>query len=425
MEYLLMHKDIPVALIDLDVNLGTIFKVLHVYSSEHYPYGVPLYDYVKLNTWFNLRAIPASRDNLKRLLERTGEYSSASLSVKNYSLSLTDHYWVKLPNQTVKWEEINYFDNDFSEDIGNMLFGNKIKDYPLNIKSPDCTTDGALSKRWKILNGKRVLVKSGSSFTRQEVFNEVIASELMYRLDIPHVEYSLLYEGNKPRCASEDFITRDTEYIGAWYFLGMPDDLTMDNFYERYSSRCKDLHLESALIQFDQMLLVDYLLLNCDRHLTNFGFIRDANTLEIISAAPIFDTGSSLGCNLTFSDLQFDDICELQPLKITPDMQLEAIRSFSWLDANKLNNFDIFIRNTLAKMPDKLHPERIDLIVNNFLNRRNKLIGLVSKVILASELSSFHQMKVMRILQSLGIEDLESWMKLHTADEALRLLEGD
>ena len=42
------------------------------------------------------------------------------------------------------------------------------------------------------------------------------------------------------------------------------------------------------------MFILDYIMLNEDRHLNNFGIIRDVQTLNWIGTAPIFDTGESL-----------------------------------------------------------------------------------------------------------------------------------
>ena len=39
---------------------------------------------------------------------------------------------------------------------------------------------------------------------------------------------------------------------------------------------------------------LDYLIMNEDRHLNNFGIIRDVNTLKWLDVAPIFDNGQSL-----------------------------------------------------------------------------------------------------------------------------------
>ena len=42
------------------------------------------------------------------------------------------------------------------------------------------------------------------------------------------------------------------------------------------------------------MYILDFLIMNEDRHLNNFGIIRDVNTLKWLDVAPIFDNGMSL-----------------------------------------------------------------------------------------------------------------------------------
>lgn len=49
------------------------------------------------------------------------------------------------------------------------------------------------------------------------------------------------------------------------------------------------------------MFILDYIMLNEDRHLNNFGIIRDFKTLNWISTAQIFDTGESLNI-IDYSD---------------------------------------------------------------------------------------------------------------------------
>lgn len=40
--------------------------------------------------------------------------------------------------------------------------------------------------------------------------------------------------------------------------------------------------------------MTDFLLSNSDRHLNNFGIIRDSRTLQWLCMAPIFDSGNSM-----------------------------------------------------------------------------------------------------------------------------------
>ncbi len=66
--------------------------------------------------------------------------------------------------------------------------------------SPNSTVGGDLNKKWTILNGVRMLVKSGTGFVNQEVYNEVIATHLHKRLltDTDYVPYSLHQKESAP-----------------------------------------------------------------------------------------------------------------------------------------------------------------------------------------------------------------------------------
>ena len=100
--------------------------------------------------------------------------------------------------------------------------------------SPDNTSDGWLRKKWVILDGKRCLVKGGSGANRQEPYNEVIASRIMERLGIPHVEYTLHMMDGQPYSVCEDFVTPETEYISAWYLLHTKAKPNHISLYQHY-----------------------------------------------------------------------------------------------------------------------------------------------------------------------------------------------
>lgn len=40
--------------------------------------------------------------------------------------------------------------------------------------------------------------------------------------------------------------------------------------------------------------MMDFIISNSDRHLNNFGILRDSTTLQWLSYAPIFDSGNSM-----------------------------------------------------------------------------------------------------------------------------------
>lgn len=44
----------------------------------------------------------------------------------------------------------------------------------------------------------------------------------------------------------------------------------------------------------EYQILTDFVLTNTDRHLNNFGVLRDSQTLKFVRMAPIFDSGNSM-----------------------------------------------------------------------------------------------------------------------------------
>ena len=55
------------------------------------------------------------------------------------------------------------------------------------------------------------------------------------------------------------------------------------------------------------MLLIDFLVMNIDRHLGNFGIIRNVETLKWEKIAPIFDTGEAMNCDKELFFIDFND----------------------------------------------------------------------------------------------------------------------
>lgn len=116
------------------------------------------------------------------------------LLTRCFGLSLSEQYWVESQGSDLQWERINFFTNPFSEDIGNVLLGKATDSANFDFHSPDSTSDGFLKKRWKIIHGKRCLLKAGSNPFMQQPFNEVVVSLVAERLGIPHIPYTLLWD---------------------------------------------------------------------------------------------------------------------------------------------------------------------------------------------------------------------------------------
>ena len=352
MKYILTHKTNPVLLMEIDEGTGAIIGLGELYAPERLPVGIPCsghtVDRQALNAWWAGRSIPASRSGLRDALAALQIPSPLLLLTKCYGLSLSDQYWVCPEKSGLRWEDINFFDNPFSGDVGNILFGEvPDKDKP-NLISPDNTSDGWLKKKWIIADGKRLLIKGGSGATRQEPYNEVLAGRVMRRLGIPHVTYTLTVIDEYPYSVCEDFITRETELIPAWHIMQTKKKPNHVSPYQHYLNCCKSMGILSVSEALDRMLVVDYIIANEDRHLNNFGAVRNADTLEWLGTAPIYDCGTSMWCNEPTTMIRPLIKLPSKPFKTDHAEQIKLVTSFKWLDFQALNDIDEEFREILA-----------------------------------------------------------------------------
>ena len=292
----LMHKDIKVAKIIMS---GRIPRgILKIMEPEHVPIGLgtsartaDMY----ISSWHSRRAIPYGRVNSEKLFEQFGK--PEKLSVLSMGLSLTDCYWYT-EDPDIKWEDVSLHRNGFSPDL--LLYSQGL--LKAQGISPDYTTDGYLEKFWTMDVSGPMLIKSGDveGITKGSgvlAANEVAACRVADLMGINHAEYKLVRaednNSGKKRllCASRCFIDDDSmEFITAESLkdhIGKMSDLDLaifDDFAEMGME--KDLKT---------MKKFDLLLGNHDRHLSNFGYLRDSDTLKVIGFAPLYDSGSCLG----------------------------------------------------------------------------------------------------------------------------------
>ena len=375
MKYILMHKRIEVSELSIDEIHGGIESVNKIYNPEHFPPGI--FDKGKasrkeLNDWWRGRSIPASRNGLQETLGKLGDCDIMSLVLKGYGLSLSDHYWVKPEGLDIEWDDVNFFDNEFSEDMGNLLFGGELPD-AVDFHSPDNTSDGWLKKRWKISDGARILIKGGSNPFQQEPFNEVIASRFMRRLGIECVPYEIIWQDGYPYSVCTDFVTKETELISAQRLMKMKRKPNHESAYTHFLSCCSDAGLD-AVPFLDRMLAVDHIIANEDRHFGNFGLIRNPETLEFIDFAPIYDSGTSLCYNRV--ERQFNRY-ETKPFYTNPNKQATLITSLDWLDKDNASQIFIDIEEVLAESVDNgfMTSERVKQLIS-FIETKLEEISL-------------------------------------------------
>ena len=369
----LMHKNVPVALVEFDEVTGVFTQIYEVINSGHMPVGVPVINGVadrrELHSWWYARAIPASRIGLKEALEKLKVSTTAEMLGKSFALNLSDQYWIAPEDMNLNWHDVNFFENDFSEDIGNILIGLTSDSDKINYMSPDSASDGWLKKKWRIVDGERVLFKAGSGSNLQEPYNEVLATAIMKRLGIPCVEYSLTLIGDKPYSACRDFITESTELVTAHNIIKSVKKRNDVSLYEHYINCCKEYGITDIEHSMNQMLTLDYIIVNEDRHLNNFGLIRNADTLEYVSAAPVYDSGTSMWFNTAAKNVKAGarDI-ESKPFKTRHADQIKLVTDFDWLDIDKLYGIEDEFAQILSTS-EQMDDERKDVLCDALKTR--------------------------------------------------------
>ena len=168
MIFKLMNRDIEILKFSYDEDTHTVEKIIEIIHPEYAPLGIVEYKTgitkKALNNWWKDRSIPTSRSKFKEVMEEMDLHSSIELLERCFGLSLSDPYWIKEDGTNIEWKNINFFDNDFSEDMGKLLMGQVHYSKALDIFSPDNSSDGNLRKKWKIINHNRYLIKGGNSF---------------------------------------------------------------------------------------------------------------------------------------------------------------------------------------------------------------------------------------------------------------------
>lgn len=178
----------------------------------------------------------------------------------------------------------------------------------------------------------------GKGITGHECVNEIIVDRLLTVLGIEHLSYQLIHalvQIDQKRCetwlcASRDFKRRGESKIAldAYYQAErLPDESPMDF--------CIRSGWEETVYE---VLVVDFLILNRDRHGANMEVLRNPRQ-KTIRLAPLFDHGLSLlsRCE-SIEDMLDDDMLTVKskPMRIDDAIQAGAHKDHRFFEASSI-----------------------------------------------------------------------------------------
>ncbi len=270
--YVLMNGRYPV--MEFTYRLETMtFKTGEVFDALRAPIGTVSGSgrgkNAALKDWWERRSIPKGREGMDSKLQRLGLRDPAQIPFRNLGLSLTNQYWICPVNETLRWEDINYFQHDFGS-----------------------ATDG-----WD--------------------------------------------EGLGVASACPCFVSSSEEYVPMSLVLDSERKRAGEPIYDAVVRACVNLGIQREKVErfLAKMIVTDSILANTDRHLRNFGLIRNIDDLSW-RLAPLFDTGNSLWYDKDESAVaRGDHSFVARPFEGVPNRQLSYASILDWLDISQFDDF--------------------------------------------------------------------------------------
>ena len=299
--YQLKKKDMPLIEFELNKNeLGDYSVSIVSMSEAKDDYPEKVYNNDSLLEWLRRRMIPRNRTFVEEILSSQGlqRHDLAGLLDVCLGLSVNDVYWVTRKEFTGTFREYNLYENSFSEALSLVAFTGYSDTIKELSPSPEMTTNGMLPKCWRRIDSSLYLYKGGtnpSEFSKggNEPYTEYYAAQVAEAMGIEHVTYNLEKWKNILASTCRNFTSLDHSFVPIGKLL---QDGTLTSLVEVIKKN-------NAYDSFKDMILLDAVLLNEDRHFGNFGFLKNNETNQYEKMAPLFDHGISLLSHLSNKDI--------------------------------------------------------------------------------------------------------------------------
>lgn len=301
--YILMNKDSEQAYFkvresDPFVDFGNDFVLTDVVGKL--PFG-----FKSINSWIENRKGSNHNPYIKNIMKQIGCETADNYLQLTHTASINDTFWVKSESEDVTWNNISLYENEFSEVISNLAFeGVGLYNVDVPSPTPEFTCEGSYRKCFRKnnnlgqYNSNIYIYKRGGDYNKNfEVYSEILSSEIAQIIS-PYnsVNYDLVELHGKT--ASKCNVFSNDKYGFASYA----------QIRNNATKNLKDIVRYFSSIgseqQIRELLVIDALCFNPDRHLGNFGVLFDNDTLSVVSISPVFDFNLSLLYSCNTNDLK-------------------------------------------------------------------------------------------------------------------------
>ena len=352
--------------------------------------GEHLLDSERLTELVKSRAISYRRADRQDVLASFGALSAIHLALMGNGLSLSDQYWYRAPGGTERWEDINFFENEWDPGFGAAVFK---RDYAglasCSPDVPDVTTPGQIIKTWE-RGGGIFLIKESMYPDGADLRGVELAADLCALLfdESCYVPVDIVERYGKPCSASPLMLAPDEELADGkrlYAMAGMQEEsnmgtgsATMRAMLQAHIRSYSAVGIPNASAHVARMACLSCLALLQNFHTGNIGVIRRIGS-ETWRAAPLFDYDGSFG----FRDDEHAVVSACAHPFVAAVMCanrfsfLDPSWDWTWYDPRVLDGFENHIVKALA--PYKSMPSNFaELNANMFAMQRAYVNRVVS-----------------------------------------------
>lgn len=263
-----------------------------------------LHNIQEVKSYLSSRVLSLSRDNAKQIYaafqipQIDSVDNRVNICIKCKGVSIQDSYWIKEDNENVNWANVNIRQNKLRDIIDLSLSGVNPTITTSNI-CPELTTKGLFRKGWIRLGDNLYLLKSDKNQDNVNTRMEVLASDILgcFKNRIDTVAYvsdtKNTVDGEALVSICKNFVGEKYSFVEAWEVMEYVKRCGMD-----FAQYC----MKRWGMKFASIPVLDYIVLNTDRHTQNYGFLMNNETGEIEQLAPLFDFNCALTADYFLRD---------------------------------------------------------------------------------------------------------------------------
>lgn len=298
--YYLMNKNNPVAVYDRKPSTEFSDDVLFVEKERH---GALPIGFDDINTWLDTRKSSKHNAHLQKIMRQISCDDNEGFIRTTHAATINDTFWMKSDCESLTWEQVSLYRNQFTETISRLAFeGVGLYAADFSSTSPELACEGSFRKCFRkekqrgTFGSDIFIYKRGNEYgPGLEPYCEMLSSEIAGIISPDnYVPYRtvLLHDKLASRC---NLFTN--EQYGYASFSKLMKAKSLQDVFDYFESI-------GASQTFREMLVVDSICFNKDRHAGNYGVLFNNDTLDIIGMAPVFDLNLSMLPYVSMTDFE-------------------------------------------------------------------------------------------------------------------------